>query len=141
MLVDPSSSLHYDLANQRPGKAQAPDLSNARASAGAYFSSWGSWASEKRKGWGNRSASATQTPATSPPPSAGPLPGDLKRAEEFRSDKGTSLDGSTLHSPSVNSAHKRIASYDETTDGEKRRSGGVFFDAEVVEQERNAWRD
>ncbi|KAJ4988404.1 transporter Avl9 [Stagonosporopsis vannaccii] len=121
-------------------KAQAPDLSNARASAGAYFSSWGSWASEKRKGWGARSASATQTPATSPPPSAGPLPGDLKRAEEFKRDKGASLDGSTLHSSSSSTGHKRIASYDETTDGEKRNSGGVFFDAEVAEQERNAWR-
>lgn len=70
------------------GKAQAPDLSNAQAniqaaskSAGAYFSSWGTWASEKRKGWGNR------TPVSSPPPSAGPLPADLKRAEDFRREK------------------------------------------------------
>ncbi|KAJ4350660.1 hypothetical protein N0V95_004565 [Ascochyta clinopodiicola] len=121
-------------------KSQAPDLTNARASAGAYFSSWGSWASEKRKGWGNRSTSATQTPVASPPPSTGPQPGDLKRAEEFKRDKGASLDGSTLHSSSAGSSHKRIASYDETTDGEKRNSGGVFFDAEVVEDERNAWR-
>ncbi|KAH6629477.1 LAlv9 family protein [Boeremia exigua] len=121
-------------------KSQAPDLSNARASAGAYFSSWGSWASEKRKGWGARSASANQTPASSPPPSAGPLPGDLKRAEQFKRDKGASLDGSTLHSSSGVTAHKRIASYDETTDGEKRNSGTVFFDAEIAEQERNAWR-
>jgi hypothetical protein len=121
------------------GKAQAPDLTNARASAGAYFSSWGSWASEKRKGWGNRSASASQTP-TSPPHSAGPLPSDLKRAEQFKRDKGASLDGSTLYTPSTSSGHKRIASYDETTDGEKRDSGGVFFDAEVAEKERNAWR-
>ncbi|KAJ4312531.1 hypothetical protein N0V94_007388 [Neodidymelliopsis sp. IMI 364377] len=121
-------------------KAQAPDLSNARASAGAYFSSWGSWASEKRKGWGNRSTSANQTPAASPPSSAGPQPGDLKRAEEFQRDKGASLDGSTLRSKSGSSNHKRIVSYDETTDGEKRNSTGVFFDAEAVEQERNAWR-
>lgn len=116
------------------GKTQAPDLGNARASAGAYFSSWGSWASEKRKGWGNRSVSANQSPATSP------HPGDLKRAEEFQRDKGASLDGSTLHSSSGNSGHKRIASYDERTDGEDMNNGGVFFDAEVAEQERNAWR-
>jgi hypothetical protein len=121
-------------------KAQAPDLSNARASAGAYFSSWGSWASEKRKGWGNRSTSANQTPAASPPSSAGPQPGELKRAEGLQRDKGASLDGSTLRSQSGSSNHKRIVSYDETTDGEKRDSTGVFFDAEAVEQERNAWR-
>jgi hypothetical protein len=115
-------------------KTQAPDLGNARASAGAYFSSWGSWATEKRKGWGNRSVSANQSPATSP------HPGDVKRAEEFQRDKGASLDGSTLHSSSRNSGHKRIASYDERTDGEDTNNGGVFFDAEVAEQERNAWR-
>jgi len=115
-------------------KTQAPDLGNARASAGAYFSSWGSWATEKRKGWGNRSVSANQSPATSP------HPGDVKRAEEFQRDKGASLDGSTLHSSSGISGHKRIASYDERTDGEDTNNGGVFFDAEVAEQERNAWR-
>ncbi|KAL7773924.1 hypothetical protein CFE70_003892 [Pyrenophora teres f. teres 0-1] len=42
---------------------QAPDLSTAKASAGAYFSSWGTWASEKRKTWG------AKTPVTSPTPS------------------------------------------------------------------------
>ncbi|KAF3043348.1 late secretory pathway protein avl9 [Didymella keratinophila] len=120
-------------------KTQGPDLTNARASAGAYFSSWGSWASEKRKGWGNRSASANQTPVSSPPPSAGPLPGDLKGAEEFQRDKGASLDGSTLYTPSTSSGHKRIASYDEETDG-GQKDNGVFFDAEVAEKERNAWR-
>jgi hypothetical protein len=76
------------LKNTPPGKAQGPDLSHAQAnlqaaskSAGAYFSSWGTWASEKRKGWGNK------TPLSSPPPSAGPLSPDLKRAEEFRREK------------------------------------------------------
>lgn len=41
--------------------ARAPDLATAQASvaaagqrAGAYMSSWGSWAAEKRKGWGAR---------------------------------------------------------------------------------------
>jgi hypothetical protein len=51
---------------------KAPDLSQAQASvaaagqkAGAYFSSWGTWASERRKtGW--RTTSATVTPVASP---------------------------------------------------------------------------
>ena len=72
----------------------------------------------------------------------------MKRAEELKGvkgtglqDRGVSLDGSTLHSSS-GSSHKRIASYDEMTDGDdgKRNSGAVFFDAEVAEKERNAWR-
>jgi hypothetical protein len=60
---------------------KAPDLSQAQASvaaagqkAGAYFSSWGTWASEKRKtGW--RSTSATVTPVASPT-------GDVKMKHE-----------------------------------------------------------
>ncbi|KAH8723683.1 hypothetical protein GQ44DRAFT_709917, partial [Phaeosphaeriaceae sp. PMI808] len=66
------------------GKSQAPDLTNAQAnisaaskSAGAYFSSWGTWASEKRKGWGNK------TPVSSPPPPGG----DGRRIEEFEREK------------------------------------------------------
>jgi hypothetical protein len=60
---------------------KAPDLTQAQASvaaagqkAGAYFSSWGTWASEKRKtGW--RSTSATVTPVASPT-------GDVKMKHE-----------------------------------------------------------
>lgn len=77
------------------GKAQAPDLSHAQANlqaastrAGAYFSSWGSWASEKRKGW-----AAGKTPVSSPPPSAGPTPDDLKRTEEFKREKDQTIGG------------------------------------------------
>ncbi|EMD62406.1 hypothetical protein COCSADRAFT_191659 [Bipolaris sorokiniana ND90Pr] len=54
---------------------QAPDLSHAQARASAYFSSWGTWASEKRKGWGNK------TPVSSP------TPDDSKRAEDFKKAK------------------------------------------------------
>jgi hypothetical protein len=75
-------------ADVTTGKPQSPDLSNAQAniqaakqSAGAYFSSWGSWAAEKRKGWGNK------TPGSSP----GPLSPDLKRAEDFRKEKEKAL--------------------------------------------------
>lgn len=45
---------------------RGPDLSNAQASvtaashrAGAYISSWGAWASERRKGWGKPAASGS----------------------------------------------------------------------------------
>jgi hypothetical protein len=59
---------------------KAPDLSQAQASvqaagqrAGAYLSSWGSWASEKRKtGWGRSSSSSSQ--ATSPTMESKPKP-------------------------------------------------------------------
>ncbi|KAI4199645.1 MAG: hypothetical protein LQ346_002534 [Caloplaca aetnensis] len=46
--------------------ARAPDLATAQASvaaagqrAGAYMSSWGTWATEKRKGWGVKGATTT----------------------------------------------------------------------------------
>ncbi|KAF2027083.1 LAlv9 family protein [Setomelanomma holmii] len=97
-------------------KPQAPDLSHAQAnlqaakqSAGAYFSSWGSWASEKRKGWGNK------TPVSSPPASAGPTPGDLKRAEEFRRVKQAAV------------GDIKVVSKDG--EGNKDRES-IFFDAE-----------
>jgi hypothetical protein len=93
------------------GKSTAPDLSHAQAnlsaaskSAGAYFSSWGSWASEKRKGWGGK------TPVSSPPPSAGPLPLDMKRAEDFSREKDRTVGGAEVKG-----------------EGETQ---GVFFDAE-----------
>ena len=86
------------------GKApQAPDLSNAQARAGAHFSSWGTWASEKRKGWGNK------TPVSSPPPV------DIKRAENFKRDKDATLGAD---SPVVSPPPQDV----------KRRS--LFFDAE-----------
>ncbi|KAI9874423.1 MAG: late secretory pathway protein avl9 [Pleopsidium flavum] len=47
--------------------SRAPDLSHAQAvgqRAGAYISSWGAWASERRRGWGRSNA---LTPAGSPP--------------------------------------------------------------------------
>ena len=51
--------------------ARAPDLSAAQASvaaagqrAGAYMSSWGSWAAEKRKGWGGSTGGGVGGSAT-----------------------------------------------------------------------------
>ena len=48
-------------------RARAPDLSHAQAAVGAagqkasaYFSSWGAWASERRKGWNARSHDGTE---------------------------------------------------------------------------------
>ena len=53
----PTSATH--LFDTTALRARTPDLSNAQAAvgaagqrAGAYFSSWGTWASEKKKGWG-----------------------------------------------------------------------------------------
>lgn len=93
----------------RLGKAQAPDLSTAQANiqaagtrAGAYFSSWGSWASEKRKGWG------AKTPVSSPPPSAGP---DLKRAEDFKREKDRMMGSGTEAIPAVGVEAKRESAF------------------------------
>lgn len=57
------------------GKSTRPDMQTAQASvaaasqrAGAYLSSWGSWASDKRKsGFWSRSTSATQSPPADRP--------------------------------------------------------------------------
>jgi len=50
-------------------KARAPDLAQAQAavgaagkSAGAYLSSWGSWANERRKGWGSTKSYVPASP-------------------------------------------------------------------------------
>ena len=49
-------------------RARAPDLSHAQASvsaagqkAGAYISSWGTWASERRKGWGAKGGGSSSS--------------------------------------------------------------------------------
>lgn len=62
----PSETVSTEVTSQMPSlrfSARAPDLSNAQASvaaagqkAGAYLSSWGTWASERRKGWAARTA-------------------------------------------------------------------------------------
>lgn len=67
-----------DAAQQ--SRLQKPDMQQAQASvaaasqrAGAYLSSWGSWAAEKRKtGWyGQRSASSEQVETVAAPPNPG----------------------------------------------------------------------
>lgn len=99
-------SCQADNADCQKGKApQAPDLSNAKASAGAYFSSWGSWASEKRKGWG------TKTPVSSPPP------GDLKRAEDFQREKDGVV-GNAPASPPPPDVKRRSLFFDAEKDKE-----------------------
>ncbi len=62
---------------------RAPDLSHAQAvgqRAGEYISSWGAWASERRRGWGRSNAS---TPAGSPQQSGSGL-ARLRSAPEKR---------------------------------------------------------
>ncbi|MCJ1301063.1 late secretory pathway protein avl9 [Hypocenomyce scalaris] len=66
-------------ASTGPRFARAPDLSQAQAAvgaaghkAGAYISSWGAWASERRKGWGRTgTGSGTGSSASNPNANAG----------------------------------------------------------------------
>ncbi|OCK84180.1 cytoplasm protein [Lepidopterella palustris CBS 459.81] len=82
-----SSSDHSSPVGPMVRFPKAPDLSHAQASvqaassrAGAYLSSWGTWASEKRKtGWGGKSTAPSTSPMNSPPLSVS-APGDIKRA-------------------------------------------------------------
>jgi hypothetical protein len=60
-----------------PRRAPSVDLTQTQASvntagqkAGTYFSSWGTWASERRKEWQDRRSNSSST--TSPPPSVAP---------------------------------------------------------------------
>lgn len=71
----PSDSSGWWQGRQRPSvdvsQAQA-SVSAAGQKAGAYFSSWGSWATEKRKEWQDKRASPN--PGISPSPSTPTLP-------------------------------------------------------------------
>ncbi|KAF2450319.1 hypothetical protein P171DRAFT_460048 [Karstenula rhodostoma CBS 690.94] len=97
--------------------------------AGAYLSSWGAWASEKKKGW-QAGRSASGTPLQSPALPAEPSPGDIKRAEEFKKDNDGFVD---LENP-LSSARTAPAE----VQGEGRRES-VFFDAEKdVERSKEA---
>jgi hypothetical protein len=115
--------------------AKAPDLTHTQANiqaastrAGAYLSSWGSWASEKKKGWGTKSASTT--------PVSSPAANDMKRAEQFQREK-TELGGGDRASqrwseskmaPPEMYARDLDAEGGPTTTEAKRES--LFFDAE-----------
>jgi hypothetical protein len=97
--------------------------------ASAYLSSWGSWASEKKKGWGTKSASTT--------PVSSPAANDTNRAEEFRREKnglgGGGDRGSQRWSnaevvPPELYARDLDAEAGATTTEVKRES--LFFDAE-----------
>lgn len=110
------------------------NVQGASTRASAYISSWGTWASEKRKGWGAKSASSSPTE---------PTPGDLKRAEEFKREEKREKYKS-LGSDSMNSSIS--GSTDGYDHGEKRSS--LFFDAEregggVIGpgMEKNVWAD
>ncbi|KAI1528154.1 Avl9 multi-domain protein [Pyrenophora tritici-repentis] len=100
--------------NTKTGKTpQAPDLSTAKASAGAYFSSWGTWASEKRRTWG-----AAKTPVASPTPL------DVKRAEDFKAEKEKTVGG--VGTPGVPETPVAV----DTPYQDDARRSSVFFDAE-----------
>lgn len=106
--------------------AKGPDLTHAQANlqaastrAGAYLSSWGTWASEKKKGWGTRSASTT--------PASSPAANDLKRAEEFRREK-TELGGGGAQRWSDAKMSPPDIDIEARATTAKRES--LFFDAE-----------
>src|SRR6266576_7283953 len=92
---------------------KASDLSHAQASvqaassrAGAYLSSWGTWASEKRKvGWGRSSNPAT--PLDSPPPKP---PRDIKQSAPFSlpsNEKPTSAPSAAeVREPAASPSHE-----------------------------------
>lgn len=76
-----------------PRFSRAPDLSHAQAAvgaagqkAGAYISSWGAWAAERRKGWGRTtgpsSNSVTAGAATASEVSTSPVKGGSSKARE-----------------------------------------------------------
>lgn len=120
------------------GKPQAPDLSHAQANlqaasnrAGAYLSSWGAWASEKKKGWGAPKSPLGPPASATIPTLSDPSPGDLKRAEEFKREKN----GMAFSAP-LNSA--RTAPPDVEASATKRES--LFFDAEKEEREKDKER-
>lgn len=92
---------------------KASDLSHAQASvqaassrAGAYLSSWGTWASEKSKvGWGRSSNPAT--PQNSPPPKS---PRDIKQSAPFSlssNEKPTSTPSAAeVREPAASPSHE-----------------------------------
>jgi hypothetical protein len=86
-------------------RARAPDLSGASAAAsaagqkaGAYFSSWGSWAVERRKGWGAKAVASDNTSLARP--QSVPVQASIGRpssshgqGEELREKSGSDLNG------------------------------------------------
>lgn len=121
------------------GKPQAPDLSHAQANiqaasskAGAYLSSWGAWASEKKKGWGGPKSPLGPSSVSTMSSLGEPSPSDFKRAEDFKRDK----DGLAFNTP-INSA--RTAPPNVEAGGATHRES-VFFDAEKEEREKEKGR-
>lgn len=62
----------WDNKTPPPRFSRAPDLSHAQAAvgaagqkAGAYISSWGAWAAERRKGWGRTGPSSSSSSSSS----------------------------------------------------------------------------
>ena len=90
-LSNASSRGGYPKIDTAALRARAPDLTQAQAKAGAYFSSWGTWASEKRKGWGRGGAeidksSEEKDHGWTGPGSAATSP--MKRKKSSREEKG-----------------------------------------------------
>jgi hypothetical protein len=83
----PYTATFFDASSLR---ARAPDLTAAQAAvgaagskAGAYISSWGSWASERRRGWatGKGAGGTLSVPASGTSPGAKSAPPNVQRFE------------------------------------------------------------
>ncbi|KAF2010305.1 LAlv9 family protein [Aaosphaeria arxii CBS 175.79] len=122
------------------GEKPAGSAANAQANvptassrAGAYLSSWGAWASEKKKGWA-AARSTTTTPLTSPLPQAEPTPGDLRRAEEFeQKKKGVSTD--------IPLSSARTVPVDVEASAAAANRESLFFDAEKEREKEKRSKD
>ncbi|KAJ5301381.1 Late secretory pathway protein AVL9 [Penicillium antarcticum] len=134
--TSPTASISTSTLDSEPRPRASVDMTQAQASvsaagqkAGAYFSSWGSWASEKRREWQDKrsaspspslnatatsNAAANANAATSPSvtsPSASTLSVVTEIAESDR-DRGRRR----------SAQHKSEGSIDSTTDGGLTRS-------------------
>ncbi|CAK4031139.1 Late secretory pathway AVL9 [Lecanosticta acicola] len=90
--ANPASEKTPPGASKSQTQAQA-SVAAASQRAGAYLSSWGSWAAEKRKsGWG-RSTSTTAAPTTNQAPSAGDRPKVTTVSELHRSTSPPAVTG------------------------------------------------
>lgn len=118
-----SSTYDFTVAKAPDPNAQT-NLQAASTRAGAYLSSWGAWATEKKKGW-----AAARSPSSTPLPSPGPTdptPGDIKRAEEFK------IQRAALSNEPVSSA--RTAPPDVEAGAAAAQRESVFFDSEKEKQ-------
>jgi hypothetical protein len=112
-------------------RAKAPDMSHAQAAvgtagqkAGAYFSSWGTWASERRKGWGRSSENSgggeigSTNVGGDASEKANPLEVETAKSSMPRAEKkGDAVAGSPAKSPVKSPGRRRTTKESVGVDG------------------------